>query len=157
MSRKLTLNPGAQTAFVEGEEKFSAYSALPDTNLLGEQKPRMGGFKTRREYQLVYNRWYRKTARGAEKHRDFERRRAAQKLAVLSAWKTAAGCADCGYSAHPEALDFDHVADNKVMGVSRMVSSHMRLEDILAEAEKCEVVCANCHRVRTAERRAPGA
>lgn len=64
------------------------------------------------------------------------------------------GCADCGYNAHWAALDFDHLPGAaKVMDVAEMIRVSRPLAAILAEIEKCEVVCANCHRVRTVMRR----
>lgn len=131
--------------------------SLSDVGLSLKQasaRPHLGEFRSRAEYILAYNKWYRKTPNGGRKHREFERQRVAAKLSAVSMLKLEKGCADCGYNKHPEALDFDHTKDNKVMGVARMVSKHMSLEAILEEAEKCEVVCANCHRVRTADRRA---
>jgi hypothetical protein len=65
----------------------------------------------------------------------------------------AAGCVDCGYAAHPAALDFDHTTDEKVTNIAALVSRNAKWETILAEIEKCEVVCSNCHRIRTVERR----
>jgi hypothetical protein len=65
--------------------------------------------------------------------------------------KVERGCTDCGYSANPVALDFDHLPGQvKVYRVCTMAG--MRRELIDAEIAKCEVVCANCHRVRTNER-----
>jgi hypothetical protein len=64
------------------------------------------------------------------------------------------GCMDCGYRAHAEALDFDHRdPDTKGGNIAQMTSS-ASLERIIVEIEKCDVVCANCHRVRSARRRA---
>lgn len=72
---------------------------------------------------------------------------------ALSAYKVARGCVDCGYNAHSEALDFDHLpGKGKRLCISAMRSLSMSI--ILSEVEKCEIVCANCHRVRTAARRA---
>lgn len=69
--------------------------------------------------------------------------------------KMAKGCVDCGYRAHWAALDFDHLpGTTKVMDVAEMVRLSRPLDLILAEIEKCEVVCANCHRIRTVTRRA---
>lgn len=69
-------------------------------------------------------------------------------------YKLEKGCQDCGYRDHPEALDFDHVRGEKLFNVGDMVRRHRSSWDkILTEIEKCEVVCANCHRVRTAKRR----
>lgn len=66
--------------------------------------------------------------------------------------KLTRGCIDCGYDAHPDALDFDHLpgADKK-FDLSRC--NHKTWEDISNEIAKCEVVCANCHRIRTQKRR----
>jgi len=59
-------------------------------------------------------------------------------------------CVDCGKTFPPEAMDFDHIGEKRVE-VSRLlyVSGTAAL---LAEIEKCEVVCANCHRIRTRRR-----
>ena len=63
-------------------------------------------------------------------------------------------CADCGGTFPPCAMDFDHRrADLKASRVTAMIG---RAGDarILAEVAKCDIVCANCHRARTYERRA---
>jgi hypothetical protein len=62
------------------------------------------------------------------------------------------GCADCGYRAHPAALDFDHLPGFEKRHTVAWLISQNRLADALTEIEKCEVVCANGHRVRTATR-----
>ncbi|MBA3694184.1 MAG: hypothetical protein H0X15_11020 [Acidobacteria bacterium] len=49
-------------------------------------------------------------------------------------------------------MDFDHrVGEEKKAHVSRLVGM-MNLQNLLDEIEKCDVVCANCHRIRTYER-----
>lgn len=64
------------------------------------------------------------------------------------------GCQDCGYRKHPEALEFDHREPSvKLAGIASMVSWHFPWEAILQEIMKCDVVCANCHRIRTVRRR----
>lgn len=58
-------------------------------------------------------------------------------------------CVDCGES-DPLVLEFDHLGDK-----SFNIADGMRRrswETVLAEIAKCEVVCANCHRRRTALR-----
>lgn len=67
--------------------------------------------------------------------------------------KMAAGCTDCGYDDHPVALDFDHLPGaEKAAAIATLIRQCVSWERLVAEMEKCEVVCANCHRVRTAER-----
>lgn len=75
----------------------------------------------------------------------------AERRQRLNALKLAAGCADCGYNAHPAALQFDHLdGETKDGNLSKNLARSWAW--IEAEIAKCEVVCANCHAVRTAER-----
>lgn len=60
-------------------------------------------------------------------------------------------CVDCGES-DPIVLEFDHIGSDKIDNVSRMLTNFCGTELIKAEVAKCEVVCANCHRKRTAAR-----
>ena len=57
-------------------------------------------------------------------------------------------CVDCG-ERDIVVLDFDHQGD-KVADVGEMAHRGYEWPRILAEIEKCEVVCANDHRRRTA-------
>jgi ribosomal protein L32 len=72
--------------------------------------------------------------------------------AIVDAAK-AVGCADCGHVDldHPEVFDFDHVGDDKTAEVAKFVTKGT-VEDLRAEIAKCEVVCSNCHRIRTRAR-----
>jgi hypothetical protein len=58
-------------------------------------------------------------------------------------------CADCHHTFPPYVMDFDHL-ENKDFLLSR--SGNRQWKKVLEEAEKCEVVCANCHRERTHRR-----
>lgn len=73
--------------------------------------------------------------------------------AFLAEWKLKHGCADCGYDAHAEALDFDHVRGEKMFDISQR--PQYTIARLTAEIAKCEVVCANCHRARTYRRLNP--
>jgi len=74
-------------------------------------------------------------------------------MSAISMWKLERGCADCGYDKSPHALDFDHPPGvEKETEVSKLYRFKAPIEKIIAEMEKCEVVCANCHRIRTVER-----
>lgn len=63
-------------------------------------------------------------------------------------------CMDCG-EAHPWfVMDFDHRDPSaKTANVSLMINRPRGV--ILAEIEKCDLVCANCHRKRTHRQRNP--
>ena len=58
-------------------------------------------------------------------------------------------CVDCG-ERDPIVLEFDHLAE-KEFAISAGLRGR-RWDDVLREIDKCEVVCANCHRRRTAHR-----
>lgn len=62
-------------------------------------------------------------------------------------------CASCGWSFDPVAMDFDHVRGTKLFNIPTGVSMFINDEDFWEEILKCEVVCANCHRVRTKKRK----
>ena len=61
-------------------------------------------------------------------------------------------CTDCGMTDFA-VLEFDHRADvRKVGNVSGLVSRAVSRRSMEAEIAKCDIVCANCHRRRTATR-----
>lgn len=64
----------------------------------------------------------------------------------------ASPCVDCGGSFPPVAMDFDHVRGTKKFNIAKIGGSQMSTEVLLEEVAKCELVCANCHRVRTQQR-----
>ncbi len=63
------------------------------------------------------------------------------------------GCQDCGYNSHPAALDFDHPPGVEKLGTVSGFILKFKLKEAIQELHKCEVVCANCHRIRTWKRR----
>lgn len=77
-------------------------------------------------------------------------RRSVAKIAI-DAIKVKTPCADCGKRFPAVAMDFDHIGV-KNKSIADMVSKAYRVDFILEEVKLCEVVCACCHRVRTAKR-----
>ncbi|MDP1793764.1 MAG: hypothetical protein Q8K63_06460 [Acidimicrobiales bacterium] len=55
-------------------------------------------------------------------------------------------CSDCGET-DPLVLEFDHLRD-KHFDIARGIRNK-NWDVFIAELAKCEVVCANCHRIRT--------
>lgn len=50
-------------------------------------------------------------------------------------------------------MDFDHKDKSLKLGnIAHMAVRNWSLEKIKQEINKCEVVCANCHRIRTYRR-----
>jgi len=62
-------------------------------------------------------------------------------------------CVDCNNS-DPRVLEFDHVRGKKEFNISDALRTNnwVNLEKLQNEIEKCDVRCANCHRIVTVER-----
>jgi hypothetical protein len=75
----------------------------------------------------------------------------------LAAWmwqiKRENSCTDCAGFFHPIAMQWDHIEDNKEIEISNAVKMGWSTNRILQEVAKCELVCANCHAIRTYNRR----
>lgn len=57
-------------------------------------------------------------------------------------------CTDCKVIYPHFVMDFDHVS-GKDFGICEMRRRRMSFEKIKEEIKRCEVVCSNCHRIRT--------
>ena len=60
-------------------------------------------------------------------------------------------CTDCGDCFPYYVMDFDHLSD-KSFAISSYKNNTNSLERVREEIAKCELVCANCHRIRTYKR-----
>lgn len=59
-------------------------------------------------------------------------------------------CQDCGGLFPPYVMDFDHVdPTNKIDTITHLRSVVCNKKLLLLEIAKCELVCSNCHRIRT--------
>lgn len=56
-------------------------------------------------------------------------------------------CMDCGVKYPPYIMDFDH-RENKKFNIGNRYYAYGK-EVVQKEIDKCDLVCANCHRVRT--------
>ena len=65
-------------------------------------------------------------------------------------------CADCEQTYPFYVMDFDHrPGENKKFKIAAWLARNAAKTDwseVEAEIAKCDVVCANCHRIRTHER-----
>jgi hypothetical protein len=61
-------------------------------------------------------------------------------------------CHDCGKTYPHYVMDFDHLS-NKEFQISFAIVAKYSLKRIEKEIQKCELVCSNCHRIRTHNRR----
>ena len=81
----------------------------------------------------------------AEVHRDAavaERRELIQQLKSVP-------CADCGVQYPPYVMDFDHLRDKEFNISEKICGFGVNIKRLQDEVAKCDVVCSNCHRIRT--------
>ncbi|WP_049979681.1 homing endonuclease associated repeat-containing protein [Halolamina rubra] len=89
------------------------------------------------------------------RNREWNTERTLNRRGELQSWvddqSTEARCARCNES-HPACLVFHHLdADEKSKSVSQLVVDGVSRERLCEEIEKCEVLCANCHREEHSE------
>jgi len=93
--------------------------------------------------------WYPKNKK---KHISYVRKNTVRVLDFIDTYKRARSCIDCGFSGKefPYVLDFDHKkGSGKKFNIGSWRHSVLSITAIEKEIEKCELVCANCHRKRT--------
>jgi len=95
--------------------------------------------------QYHYDNWPRHMAQIRKRRRRLRE----EARAFLIDYLRAHPCVDCG-ERDIVVLEFDHLRDKRA-AISQMIGNQ-ELRTIKAEIEKCDVVCANCHRRRTASR-----
>lgn len=71
--------------------------------------------------------------------------------AAVRAWLAKNGCLDCAEN-DLRVLEFDHVRGDKLATIAQLIVREANLKRLADEIAKCDVVCANCHRRRTAQR-----
>ncbi len=89
----------------------------------------------------------------SQKSRIAQNRLKEKKRAVVNAFirgvKTNRPCMDCGKVYPYYVMDFDHVRGEKQFSLAH---GKKTMSAVRKEIEKCELVCANCHRERTFSR-----
>ena len=95
------------------------------------------------EYQ---KNWYKNNP---ESTRESHRTRRKQRRDYIVSKKSNTPCLDCGKIYPWYVMDFDHVRGEKKFNLSIASNKMWSMEAIEEEMAKCDLVCANCHRIRT--------
>jgi transposase len=59
------------------------------------------------------------------------------------------GCVDCKEMYPHYVLEFDHLPQYEKLGIVTNIARRHSWEKALEEVKKCDIVCANCHNIRT--------
>lgn len=105
-------------------------------------------YKTHRVAQLTRNKKWRDSNR--ERFKQINTRRRQKHSAIIRKFKDRP-CLDCNQLYPYYVMDFDH-RDSKNKSFEVGVNIGRRIELVIEEIKKCDVVCANCHRMRTFKR-----
>jgi hypothetical protein len=119
----------------------------------GPNKARRDGLQThcrpcRSTYSSAY--YERTKVRYADVRAAASARAKQQSIAFVHQHLAEHPCVDCG-NADIRVLEFDHLGD-KTWNISVMLNGGYPPSLIASEIAKCDVVCANCHRIRTYSR-----
>ncbi len=109
----------------------------------------------RRKREKKLPAWRAKRARIAKRSYnkyDYQQKYRSRGKKLMKEYLEAHPCTDCGES-NPWVLEFDHVRGEKKNDVGKLVCMGRAVATIEAEIAKCEVVCANCHKIRTYTRK----
>lgn len=104
--------------------------------------------KTQEEWEnLSYHaQYYHLNDERQENMRERQKERRHEKKDFLENKKSESGCYFCGEQ-NSVCLSFHHLEDReKKDNLSRMASQDYSIDSLKEEIEKCEVICANCHR-----------
>jgi len=83
------------------------------------------------------------------------RREHASELEAIQAYKERMGCIDCGSDYPHFILEFDHLPEFKKFGVVGHILKKYGPDKAWEEIAKCDVVCSNCHKLRSHSRQFP--
>ena len=113
------------------------------SNFFDKTKKQMASKEEIRAYNRSY---YRKNREHLlNKQREKNRRFAEKRRKWLVEYKKTLQCERCDES-HPATLTFHHKDDSeKSFEISNAIAKGVSLKRLIAEIDKCEVLCANCH------------
>ena len=119
--------------------------------LEGVHRSRTGQLSYCRSCRNEYDRrYYHEGGKVARRQR--QKARVENARAWMADLKRGIRCADCGGTFPSAVMHWDHLPGHEKVGeISCLVQERSRTL-VLAELAKCELVCANCHAIRTSRR-----
>ena len=99
-------------------------------------------YKDPEKRRACRRKWYAENKKSEKSH---VKRRKLEIKKWFQEYKSSLKCLKCGEN-HVSTIDFHHRVGNKENGISKMVADGYSIDRIQKELEKCDVLCANCHR-----------
>ena len=103
-------------------------------------------YKDPEKQREAERKWYYKNRDVVQNRNRLEYRK---RKAWFKKYKESNPCKDCGNYFPYYVMDFDHLRDKKFL-VSRLRTCGW--DKLMEEVKKCDLVCSNCHRIRTHSR-----
>jgi len=108
--------------------------------------------KDKKKLKSYRHKWWASLSPERKREKQIKANERARKVKMwIANYKIERGCMDCGYKKHHSALDFDHVKGKKKI----LIALAKSISQAKKEIKKCEIVCSNCHRIRTYKRLYP--
>lgn len=107
------------------------------------------GYKDKEKQRAAQAAWYQKNK---AMYTERTRQRRKDLTAYVTELKESNPCVDCGQFYKGCQMQYDHIGTDKVKSVSDTIR-YNTLPKVLEEIAKCELVCANCHALRTWQRK----
>jgi hypothetical protein len=146
---------GLESGFMEGGSESKPCSRCRATKPVTEFSPRWGRPGQYQSWCKECHRDY--NAADYQANREARLAKSVRQREEVMVWyrglKESLPCADCGRFWPHSVTQFDHLGTAEKAGnVADLVVSASRAR-VLAEIAKCELVCGNCHAIRTHKRR----
>ena len=86
------------------------------------------------------------------KYNSYRKRLEKKKEYIKRVKRMIGGCTKCGFNESPHALQFDHLdKSEKRDSISNLVHAGGGIRTLKVEIRKCQLLCANCHAIKTYE------
>lgn len=133
-----------------GEQLCGCGNPQPLTTYIQVSRYKNKIYRYRRTYSECCTCHNKRRAANPERARKYGRDANKRKHAVIELAKNKA-CSDCHLRYPYYVMDFDH-RGNKLYNIGREYT-RLSMKKLTEEIQKCDVVCSNCHRIRTYQKR----
>lgn len=100
-------------------------------------------YKNKEDQNKNSAKWYQNNK---ERRYEAKKKRLSKNKKWFAEYKSKLKCKNCPEN-HPSCIDFHHrEGEEKEKNISKLVHGGYSIKRILEEINKCDVLCANCHR-----------